>query len=246
MRIERNPEEMRHDIARTRAEMSRTLDQLRRKIVPDERYQEILRTGRSLVAGAARSLKSNPVPVMLAGAGVAWFVAQGVLESARVRACGCAPEADCPHGEGVVERSGESVGEKVKSGARSIGERMKSGAQSIGDRMRSRAHGLGDRMKAGAHSVGDRARETASNLGHRAVGFYEENPLVAGAIALAAGLAAALAVPSTRFERELMGERGADLLERGKDIGRKAAEAAQQTAVEEVSPSPPEGRQPTE
>ncbi|HYE99207.1 MAG TPA: DUF3618 domain-containing protein [Planctomycetota bacterium] len=227
IRDEPRPEALRNEIARTRAEMSRTLGELRRKVIPDERYQEMIRTGRSLVEGAGRSLKTNPVPVMLAGAGIAWFVAQGIFESARVRACGCAPGAECPHGESAVERTEEV--------SRSIGERMKSGAHALGDRMKSSAHDLGDRVTERARSMGRRARDTASEVGQKAVGFYEENPLVAGAIALAAGLAAALAVPPTRFEKDLLGAKGADLLDRGQEIGRKVAEAAREKAVEEVS-----------
>lgn len=220
MSWERGPQSIRNDIARTRFEMSRTLDELRRKLVPEEKYQDALRTGRSLVAGAARSLKSNPVPVMMAGAGIAWFVAQGLLESAKVRACGCAPDADCPHGESTTQAESASAGERVKSGAKALGGRVKAGAQDLGDRMKSRAR-----------SLGHQAKERASDVGHRAAGFYEDNPLVTGAIALAAGLAAALAVPPTRIERELLGAKGAELLDRGEEIGRKAAE----TAVDEAS-----------
>jgi hypothetical protein len=52
--------------------------------------------------------------------------------------------------------------------------------------------------------------------------MMRENPLACGAVAVAAGTAIGLVLPSTRFENEYIGDTGERLVERVEDIARDA------------------------
>ena len=52
--------------------------------------------------------------------------------------------------------------------------------------------------------------------------MMHENPLAVGAVAIAAGTAVGLVLPSTRLETEYIGETGERLVERVEDVARDA------------------------
>ncbi|HEX5604009.1 MAG TPA: hypothetical protein VFX63_15720, partial [Pyrinomonadaceae bacterium] len=62
-----------------------------------------------------------------------------------------------------------------------------------------------------------------------------ENPLAVGAVAVAAGTAVGLMLPSTQFESEYIGETGEKLVESVEDVARGALDKVQ----EAVKPQQP-------
>ncbi|HEX6067012.1 MAG TPA: hypothetical protein VFZ04_22405, partial [Longimicrobiales bacterium] len=60
--------------------------------------------------------------------------------------------------------------------------------------------------RQGVHTMGDRFEST-----------LDENPVAIGVVALAVGMAAGLAIPETRREREMLGRYREDLVERVRD-----------------------------
>jgi ElaB/YqjD/DUF883 family membrane-anchored ribosome-binding protein len=71
--------------------------------------------------------------------------------------------------------------------------------------------------------------------------YIEENPLAVGAVALAVGAAVGLAIPSTRYEGELLGEYRQQLLDKAQtaagdlvDKAKEVASEAQKTLSSEV------------
>lgn len=139
---------------------------------------------------------------------------------------------------GVAGRAGDAL-----SGARHA---LDDGIHRAGDMasdLRHRAGGVSDQLNRSMHDARYRAREIGSSLSH----MLENQPIVAGALALAAGAALGAIVPRTRAENELMGE-AADqvksavgeaakpLLDEGRDLldeGREVLEEGR-TAVEET------------
>jgi hypothetical protein len=77
----------------------------------------------------------------------------------------------------------------------------------------------GERFEAGARAAGRSAGE-----------IFEERPLAAGAAAMALGLLAGLALPATRREDELLGERRDELLESAREAGKDALEQSRMAA----------------
>ncbi len=76
----------------------------------------------------------------------------------------------------------------------------------------------------------DRARDQARQA---RIGFWrqmDENPLGVGIAAIALGVLAGLAIPSTRREDELLGETRDRLLDDAKEAGREALDKGKQVA----------------
>jgi gas vesicle protein len=125
------------------------------------------------------------------------------------------------------------------------------------------ARDAAERVQDRAHDAAERAREGASDLAHRAEDAWhdaeyrarragrqvrhlgEENPLAAGAVALALGFAAGMLVPETSREHRLMGpardrlvdraqEAASDTMEKVGRVAEKTAEEARETAEEEA------------
>ena len=72
-----------------------------------------------------------------------------------------------------------------------------------------------------AEHARDRGTLMARDAGARAQGFYEDNPLAVGGIALALGIGLGLVLPTTRREVDLVGERSSELRSRARDLGRE-------------------------
>ena len=79
-----------------------------------------------------------------------------------------------------------------------IAERGAAGLRSVYDYGRSTAHGVRD----GA----DEAVHRAQDLGARATSYLQEQPLLLGAIGITLGAALGMLLPSSRYERKMLGE----------------------------------------
>lgn len=87
------------------------------------------------------------------------------------------------------------------------------------------------------NELGTKAKNSASRVGE----LMRDNPLAAGAVAIAAGTAVGLLIPSTQIESEYIGDTGERLVERVEDIARDALGKVQGAAKQMA----PEGQQPT-
>jgi hypothetical protein len=89
---------------------------------------------------------------------------------------------------------------------------------------------VADRARGIAHDVGDRARHGVSSAGDRFDTTLNENPVAIGVVALAVGMAAGLAIPESRREREMMGRYRDDLVDRVRDSVEDTRERVQHVA----------------
>ncbi len=102
-------------------------------------------------------------------------------------------------------RAGARVRDRSKEFAAQLSEgteRMSAEARERVIAARERAILAGESLRRAGGDVNRRARDGAD----KAVDFFEENPLIAGALALAAGALAASSLPRTQFEDEHFGE----------------------------------------
>jgi hypothetical protein len=74
----------------------------------------------------------------------------------------------------------------------------------------------------------DEAQWRARRAGGSLQRMMDENPLMAGALAAAAGLAVGLATPTTERERELMGETRDQFVRKAQDTAQETLEKVQQ------------------
>jgi len=130
----------------------------------------------------------------------------------------------------VSERVGNAVDSvKNRVGDAIGGVRQQAGEMSYqGQRSFNRA---GNQMDQWQHQ----ARYEGQRRGRQMVNHLEDNPLIYGAVALAAGAALALLLPQSRVENRAFGEMRDQVMDKGQELLESAKSHAQQV-VEEVRP----------
>ena len=96
--------------------------------------------------------------------------------------------------------------------------------------MRRKRDEWADQMRSAGRDIGDRSRRGT----RRVKRAYNDDPLIGGALAAFAGLAAGLAAPASSRERELIGRQASDVLDTAKHKAQDAAEKARTKKDEAV------------
>ncbi|CAN5625428.1 hypothetical protein BH23CHL8_BH23CHL8_32160 [soil metagenome] len=248
----RDPDQIRQDIRRTRGEMDDTVDELVDRFsvgsVVDEVWQRVRRSsgGGPDVGGL---LREHPMPIASMGLGLGWLAveqasgrsvstpgtgsdsASGSRWAGGGSSKGRRAHAGRDHDDDGRERQGQGNG---RSTSQANGE---SDEEGFADRLSEK----GSEAMDTAREKTDAAKERAKDAGVRArAGFQEmltESPLTVGSIVFGLGLASGLAVPSSEFEDRKMGgmsdklkdeagKIGSKAADRARDVGRTAASAA--------------------
>jgi hypothetical protein len=156
-----------------------------------------------------RTAKENPLPFILIGLGAGLLAYKGYAGTltpapTRRRLTG--------YSDRTFEPQQPSTASATRGRLEGIGDSV---ATTAGNAM-DKVTGTLDTAYAGAGEMVDRASVKAHDLKEAAVDKYqtylEQNPLVLGAAVLAAGAAVGMAIPATRYEGELFGEKRNDLL----------------------------------
>jgi ElaB/YqjD/DUF883 family membrane-anchored ribosome-binding protein len=205
--------------------------------------------------GILEVMRDNPVPLAMIGLGAGWLLMKSRRRQERVHYMRSANErvpigyesgypggGERPNGPGVIERAreeasdaAETVGEKVSD----AGTRLKSAAEDVTQRVSEVASEVSERVSEKVSDVSDRGERELQ----RARYTYEETPWVGAAVALALGAAAGLSIPSTWRERELIGEKRSELLDRVRETGREKLEAVRNMAEEVIDDVKPVAEQ---
>jgi hypothetical protein len=85
----------------------------------------------------------------------------------------------------------------------------------------SNGDGIGEKVGSAADEASRQARSAGSDL----MGAIEREPLVAGAVAVAVGAAAAMLLPPTDIERDVVGPTGQKVLSAVEDVAGQRMEA---------------------
>ncbi len=123
----------------------------------------------------------------------------------------------------------DTVSEKAHDLAHKAGE-VRESAGDKAHELADRARDTGRRVSTRARDLADTAARTSRVQAQRVEEGYFSNPLMFGAVAVALGVAAGLAVPGTRREARLMGEKRDQLVDRVKDIADDKTEKAKHVA----------------
>ena len=107
------------------------------------------------------------------------------------------------------------------------------------NQVKETASNLANRSTHALTDLGHKAKDSASAVTNRFERMMHENPLALGAVAIAAGTAVGLVLPSTRFETEYIGETGERLVDKVEDVARGALDRVQDAAKQMA----PEGQQ---
>jgi gas vesicle protein len=197
---------------------------------------------RSLV----QSIRENPVPAVMVGIGLGWMILNA---SNRKKQTG----SDSHYGDSQRRGSRSSYDEQQRAGwntmyddqqerdydRQSSGtmDRARNKASEVVDTVKQKTSELADTTQRKASEIGERAEEMAGRVAdqtrvqtRRVEHAFQDNPLVIGAAALALGLAAGLAIPSTEKEDELVGDTRDELVDKVRDVAEDTKAKVQQVA----------------
>lgn len=167
----------------------------------------------------------NPIPLALIGLGVGMLVMKGY----RGQSYGTgSTQRRFPQGQ----RSNYAMGDVGGGYARQtqaqqgVGASALNGVRETASGFANRASDLANRSTETLNELGTKAKNSASRFGV----MMRDNPLAAGAVAIAAGTAVGLMIPSTQIESEYIGETGERLVERVEDVARGALDKVQDAA----------------
>lgn len=241
-------EALRLELARTRAQMSETVYSLQDRANPQYVKEQVREqataqardTAKSAGSSVADTIRQNPVPAALAGAGlvgIGWLVASGKSSGSGQPGYGGSSD---PYGSS--ERYYTSYEDRGSEG--SSGGSGQERAQEAAQEARQRASQMGGELQNRAQEARGQAQEKAQRAKGGLQNALQENPLALGALALGAGMAVGLSVPGSSKEDELMGETRDKLANQAQQRVQSAQERLQRVAEEARSSAEEEaGRQ---
>jgi ElaB/YqjD/DUF883 family membrane-anchored ribosome-binding protein len=183
--------------------------------------------------------KSNPLPLLLIGLGAGLLAYQSYGKGRRSgRSLDQYRAATHPrYGErqnygSTTESRSASLMDSAQEGLGTVKDSVSNVA---GSAYESVSH-LAESTYTGAGDIASRAKEKVGDLGHKAQETYsqylEEKPWAIGAVALVAGAAIGLAIPSSRYEGELMGEARLNLMNKAQESASGLVDKAKHVATE--------------
>jgi len=141
----------------------------------------------------------------------------------------------------VKDRVSDTVGDVTDRVSNAVGD-VKDRVNDAMGGMRRQAEELGQQGQRSFDRAGyqmdewqQRARYEGQRRGRQVVNNLEDNPLIYGAVAMAAGAALALLLPQSRVENRAFGEMREQVMAKGQEVFDTAKSHAQQV-IEEVRP----------
>jgi ElaB/YqjD/DUF883 family membrane-anchored ribosome-binding protein len=233
-----DPQQIRADMANTRAEMAETIDAIQARLSPQHLMQEARDTVRDATVGKVKDMmtsatdkaadlaedvqdgaleavdyvRQNPIPAALIGAGIAWLLMRtstGRTSPAYSRQRQYGSRGGRPgFGQDRDARTGEGPSYRT------------AGSGTTGP-------GVTERIQDGWQHY---SRQAETHFQR----WIRENPLAVGAAALAVGAAVGLSAPGTDTENTWLGETRDGLVERVQDVAKDTVAQATK-AVDNVS-----------
>jgi ElaB/YqjD/DUF883 family membrane-anchored ribosome-binding protein len=242
---DRDPEQIRADIERTRGDMTETVDEIKERLSPENLKEQAKERVREATIGRARGMaedmgkrargmryaivetvRENPVPALLVGLGLAWLY--------RERRTGYEPGETSSYREygqseygGYRETPSESRFRRWGREASSWGQEKTSGLKETAENVQEKAAEVAGQAKQKVEQVGDVAQEKVRQARSGFDRMLRENPLMVAVAALAVGAAVGLAIPETETEHEYMGEAKDRLMSKAREVGRDVSQKVQ-------------------
>ncbi len=238
------------DIEQTREEIDETLSSLENKLSPQQIWNRAVDDWsggvKDFSGNFGRTLRDNPIPAVLMGVSLLWLMADPGGEKR-------------PYTRSSSSSSEESFGDKYHTMKSAASQKMKDAGDFVQDSyadMKDTVGGAIDSARDKVSGASDTMSERYDNL--QAKSSYRKkqvrsqasslisNPWFLAGAGLLLGSIAAMSVPVSAKEDQLMREKGEDLIERAKEAGREtyaqgkevassAAAAAAQTAQDKVN-----------
>lgn len=196
--------EIRAEIEDTRLEMGDTLSELGNRLEPGRLVDQAKENVREATIGRVEetakgvstmvmeTIKKNPIPAAIAGAGLALLWVNRSNGSTNGNGYSSAYRSNGYRGQ---ESGGGLDVSKVGDVASGIGQNV---GQTVGQ--------VGENATQVTGEVIQRGRQTVEQVGWRLDSFMQASPLAMGAIAVGAGAVVGALVPETQQERQVLGD----------------------------------------
>jgi uncharacterized phage infection (PIP) family protein YhgE len=246
--VQKSSAEIEREIEVQRSRVSSTIDEIQEQLSPGQLIDQVMSmtktNGGEFAKNLGNSITSNPLPIALLGASLIWLISgtgQNHQPSPRkAQPLGYRPgDSDALRDEAYEGYRGDqrSPLDKAKSLGSDVAERVSGVADQIGGSIGDTIGQIGD----GAGQIGESLAGAAEQAGHafhdvreqamRATNsvthVLENQPLVAGALAFAAGAALGALLPRLPQENELMGEAADQVKHAVKDAAEPLIEEGQ-------------------
>ncbi len=217
---------------------------------------EVGRTTRGVGRTMLDTIKQNPIPAALIGIGVGWLLFNGQSHndadrlrtydsrgSRRLDRQGRLWMSDYERyeapdfGRSEGEREGNMT-DRLQSGAGQVADQVHGTAGRVAGTVQDRMGDIQDRMG----DLQDSTQQFASTAQDRIQDVMHDKPLLAGAVAVAAGMIVGLALPETEQENALLGEARDNLVEQVKETARET-QGRIQNAAEQIGQAAQSGSQ---
>jgi hypothetical protein len=202
-----DPEKLERSADQIRADLDRTLDALERKLSPsqllDRSLQYLRDHGGDLTRSVGEAVRHNPVPVVLAVAGIGRLVAS----SLRSRRWSHDDEFgdESPYADGRYEEARTRTGKFQGRVAAA----------------RDRIHATGEAAASKFASAADATRQRTRRTRYQVVSQIERQPLLLGGLAVALGALLGAVIPATEYEDRVVGELRDRAVDRAKKVGER-------------------------
>jgi hypothetical protein len=203
-------------------------------------------TAGDVTSTLVETIRQNPIPAALAGIGLGWLYVnrssssssepsryaysgghtwQGASGgySSRQTAYGGATAYEEP---GTMDR----MVDKAQGAAGTVADKVQGAAGTAKDTVHDAAGSVVDTVQGAAGSVADTAQYQASRAKSRVQDMMQESPLMAGALAVAVGAAAGLALPTTDGENEMFGSSRDKVMHQLKGTAKETMDKVQRVA----------------
>ena len=211
----REANEIKAEIAQTRINMGGTLNELGDRLEPgnlvnqakenvyDATVGRVEETAKGMSDMVIETIKRNPIPAAIAGAGLAMLWANRDKGNDQPRRD---PSFEPGYGYRYASRTDEAD--------RDLGSKARDAASTAGDA----AATVGQTVTGAVGTVADGAGQAVGEVGWRLDNFMQASPLAMGAIAVGAGAVIGAILPETKQERQVLG-----------DVGRQVGTAVRDT-----------------
>jgi ElaB/YqjD/DUF883 family membrane-anchored ribosome-binding protein len=250
--------EIKREIERTRVEMSETLGEIQERLRPDHLIQQAKDTVTGAATGKVRNIMSSagetatrvadqtryagrsvadyatahPVQIAMIAGAATWWLLRGRDRSYDWEgASDIGYETEYAYGEDRTLR--DKAGEYVASARDTVSDYATSARDTVGEyagAARDSARRASERAREAASTASVRARDTWNRTSTTVDDWVHQNPMAAGALAIAVGAAIGLSAPNSRFEDRTFGERRDMAMERARLKARELKDTVTQRA----------------
>ncbi|MBR2656864.1 MAG: DUF3618 domain-containing protein [Loktanella sp.] len=235
----RTADQIERDINNERAALSDTINDLQDKFSVKAIFNDVSDMfriqGGDLGRNISDTVSRNPAAVVLTTVGLAWlFLGQGNTPMRQQRSTSDYDWYNADRLAGENRRSGEgNTSETMMHKVRDRAAHMGEAASDLTDRLSLGLEHLSEDAKSrvlaarrAAHDARDASKEAMQKGSKAATGFFDDQPLVVGALALAVGAAIGGLLPHSKIEDDTMGAASDELYANAQAIYREERDKA--------------------